>query len=499
MAIGYTRQSSGFIVNENGIEASHFNNEFNLLESAFDAATGHNHDGTAGGGAKVDLVNSITGTLPVTNGGTGATTASAARTSLGLVIGTDVQAFDAGLASISGLTTTADQMIYLTAADTYATTAFSAFGRSFVDDADAAAGRTTLGVVIGTDVQAQNANLQSIAGLTLAADQMLYATGANTVTTTTFTPLARNLMDDADQATMRSTIGVAVGTDVQAFDADLQALAGLTTAADRLPYFTGLNSAALATFTAFGRSLVDDADNAAARTTLGLVIGTDVQAFDAGLQSIAGLTTAADQMIYATGADTYAVTGLTAAGRALNSAADNVAQRAALGLGSAAVENTSAFEPALPSGFIGMTAAAVAPSGWLLCDGAAVSRTTYADLFTAIGTTYGVGDGATTFNLPDSQGRGAIGAGTGVGLTARSRGDTGGSETHALTEAELAPHTHQVTLSPTSEGAENSGRVVTGNNASGSSLGPYTTTSAGSGEAHENMPPFAVFNFIIKI
>ncbi|HET8871838.1 MAG TPA: phage tail protein [Aquabacterium sp.] len=58
------------------------------------------------------------------------------------------------------------------------------------------------------------------------------------------------------------------------------------------------------------------------------------------------------------------------------------------------------------------TAASAAPSGWLLCDGSAVSRTTYAALFAAVGTTFGAGDGSTTFNLPNGAGRGFIGAGT---------------------------------------------------------------------------------------
>ena len=94
----------------------------------------------------IDLAADVTGTLPVANGGTAATDASGARTSLGLVIGTNIQAYDAGLNSIAGLTTAADKMLYTTAADTYQTADLTAAGRALLDDADAAAQRTTLGL-----------------------------------------------------------------------------------------------------------------------------------------------------------------------------------------------------------------------------------------------------------------------------------------------------------------------------------------------------------------
>lgn len=83
-------------------------------------------------------------------------------------------------------------------------------------------------------------------------------------------------------------------------------------------------------------------------------------------------------------------------------------------------------------------------AGAVLCDGSAYSRTdpAYAGLFAKIGTFYGVGDGSSTFNVPDYRGRTIVGAGTGTGLSARLRGQSGGEETHKLTLTELASHNH---------------------------------------------------------
>lgn len=136
------------------------------------------------------------------------------------------------------------------------------------------------------------------------------------------------------------------------------------------------------------------------------------------------------------------------------------------------------------------------PSGYLDCDGSAVSRTIYAALFSAIGTTWGAGDGSTTFNLPDLRGRAVIGSGQGSGLTNRPLAETGGTETHTLATSEIPGHTHS---------ALGGGNFVASNAGGGADLSPGTgyqqeasTASTGGGDAHQNMMPFAVVKAIIK-
>lgn len=95
----------------------------------------------------------------------------------------------------------------------------------------------------------------------------------------------------------------------------------------------------------------------------------------------------------------------------------------------------------IPTGGVTMYGAGSAPSGWLLCDGTAVSRTTYAALFAVISTTYGVGNGTTTFNLPNLKGR------VPVGLDSAQTefdvlGEASGAKTHTLSSAEMPSHTH---------------------------------------------------------
>lgn len=138
-----------------------------------------------------------------------------------------------------------------------------------------------------------DAQLLAVAGLTPAADQIIVWDSATAATMQSCTTFAQTILDDANQAAVRTTLGLTPGTDVQAYDATLLSIAALG-AADRMLYTTGVDTWAESAITAAGRALLDDAAASNQRTTLGLVIGTDIAGITAGansdIVSMSGLT-----------------------------------------------------------------------------------------------------------------------------------------------------------------------------------------------------------------
>jgi len=155
-----------------------------------------------------------------------------------------------------------------------------------------------------------------------------------------------------------------------------------------------------------------------------------------------------------------------------------------------------------PTGAITAYAASAAPTGWLLCDGAAVSRSTFAALFAVIGTTYGAGDGSTTFNVPNLKGRVPVGLDAGQ-TEFDALAETGGAKTHTLVTAEMPSHAHDVTMLngsqpqtietvfPGSSGTSNRHMVAVG-------AGDWDAPATGGGGAHNNLQPYLTLRYIIK-
>jgi|688.fasta_scaffold02495_2 microcystin-dependent protein len=337
---------------------------------------------------------------------------------------------------------------------------------------------------------------------------------------------------------------------------------------------------------------------ATARTSLGLVIGTNVQAWDGDLDAIAAITgttgilkktsantwsldtstyLTANQTITlsgdVTGSGSTAITttlatvsiakggtGQTTANASVNALLPSQTGNSGKYLttnGTDTSWGTVSAGSSIPSGSMQMYAGAItqtvsagtvtttAPTGWLLANGNAVSRTTYSALWTALGTTsspYGQGDGSTTFNLPDLRSRVPIGVGQASGLSNRTLGGTVGAETVALSTAEMPQHNHTATDSghahTTSVGTQTANHNHASNNlalffvntgggavlSGGTSWQAYnfnqvmqgeTQThthsvtvnngtanvsigNSGSGSAHNNMQPSIGLNYIIK-
>lgn len=195
--------------------------------------------------------------------------------------------------------------------------------------------------------------------------------------------------------------------------------------------------------------------------------------------------------------------------------------------------------PGIPAGVLYPFAGTVLPAGYLWCDGAAVSRTTYAALFAAIGTAYGVGNGSTTFNVPDLGGRVPVGYDSGDS-DFNANGKTGGAKTHTLTVSEMPSHNHGGSTGSGGSGTTGGSGTLSTNNTTpdyrwypstgggnhGAIAGSGSATTApipngshnhsipnhthsipnhthsissqGGGSAHNNMQPYVVTRYIIK-
>lgn len=234
------------------------------------------------------------GTSPLTipKGGTGAATASAARSNLGLAIGSNVQAWDADLDALAALAGTST-IYYRSASATWSA--------------------VTIGALLqfsGGTLNVGDPELVALAGLTSANNKCFYWTGSGTAATYDCSSFGRGLINATDASAGRTALGLIIGTDVQAYDPELAALAGLTSANNKCFYWTGSGTAATYDCSTYGRGLSNAADASAARTALGLVIGTDVQAYDSDLGALA--SNSSNGLWARTGAGTGAVRTLTA-------------------------------------------------------------------------------------------------------------------------------------------------------------------------------------------
>lgn len=203
----------------------------------------------------------------------------------------------------------------------------------------------------------------ALGALTPAVDQLPYFNGSSTATTTTLSPFARTILDDTDAAAVRTTISA------QQSNVNLTSLSGVTAVANGLPYFTGTTSMGVATLTAFGRSLIDDVDAVAARTTLGVSSSAEVaqaladglatrQPLAANLTALAALAITTNTMPYYNGTSTLALTPVTTYGRGFLNIADALGARTYIGADDASNLTTGTIPLArIPLNLTGVNAA----------------------------------------------------------------------------------------------------------------------------------------------
>ncbi len=247
--------------------------------------------------------------LTIADGGTGASTAVNARQNLGVEIGVDVQAHDAGLQSISGLTTAADQGIYLTASDTYAVYSFTAAGRALLDDADVAAQRTTLG--LGSLATLSTVDTATITDGSVTTNKLADSSVTIGKLSLVAQDLAGSLIADGGITATQIAVGAVETTKISDNAVTYGKLQEVSTT-DRL---LGRSTAGAGTVeeivcTPLARSFLADVDAAAQRATMGLgTLATQSGTFSGTHSGTSSGTNTGDQTITLTGVVTGTGTG----------------------------------------------------------------------------------------------------------------------------------------------------------------------------------------------
>jgi hypothetical protein len=354
MGTGYTRNdTSNNIANGNVIDADDLDGEFNAIDAAFDESTGHTHDGTSAEGAPItvtgpgqEYLSDATALYPKTDdtydlGKTGAewkdlyidgtANLDTAEIGAGNAVLTNLTAsgtinFSGATISDAGSVTTIDINGGTINGITDLAVADGGTGASTAGDA-----RTNLGIVIGSDVQAHDAGLDDIAALAVTDGNFIVGDGANWVvesgaTARTSLGLGSIATQDASSVTISggsvtgiTDLAVADGGTGASTEAGARTNLGLGSMATQNSGSVTITGGAISGITDL--AVADGGTGAStaadARTNLGLAIGTDVQAYDAGLTSIAGLTTVAGDVVYTTASDTYAALNIGTAGQVL--------------------------------------------------------------------------------------------------------------------------------------------------------------------------------------
>jgi microcystin-dependent protein len=454
MGNGYTRQSAADIQDGVIVEATPLNAEFNQLQSAFNSSTGHTHDGTLGEGPKISLTGSITGVLPVVNGGIGGINNPG--------VAADPGASDdstTGYVPGSIWVNSTTKVIWLCTVN-------------------------TAGSAVWVNYQPIKAGLTSIGNLTTGADLMIYTTANNLYTTTALTPYARTIIDDADATSVKNTLGIST----------------------------------------FVQTILDDTDAATVRNTIGLgsIATQNTNALNVTGGTLTGVNvtgTLSSSSVTISGGTITGITDLAVADGGTGSSSV-AAMKTSFGLDQ--LDNTTdmnkplstaqktyidnAFAVQAPVGMVAMFPAATAPSGWVECNGALLNRTSYSALWVAaqaMGTVtdanwtssqigcFSVGNGSTTFRIPDLRGEFIRGWDNGKGLDpSRVRGsyqspqnlshahtasaDAQGNHAHGVSDP---GHAHTLTMWA-GDGGRSDGF---GGNGTASVIGNFATAAAGTG------------------